>query len=139
MFSKLVVGFVLVCALVSAIDANPADCPQICPALYAPVCATDGRTYQEFVNPCQLKVSACNMYLSLATTHMDWCRTEDVGTLNDLLVKKFKNLDMSKPECLSACDRTYEPMCVSNGKYRALVPNKCMLDNFNCALGNKGK
>lgn len=79
------------------------------------------------------------MYLSLSATALDFCRTENVGTFKDLLVKKLNNLNMNKKECLIECGRIYEPVCISNGKYRALAPNKCMLDTLNCVLGNIGK
>lgn len=69
---------------------------------------------------------------------MDWCSTELVEDLNHLLVK-LGNLDLQMPECMKPCAMIYSPICASNGKYRAVISNKCVMDNFNCVLAKKSK
>lgn len=69
---------------------------------------------------------------------MDWCTTELVDDLNEL-VKKLDNLDLQIPECMKPCTMIYSPVCASNGKYRALISNQCVMEIWNCALGRKGK
>lgn len=62
MFAKTLISITLFCALFGALKAEEVDnCPQICPALYAPVCATDGKIFKEFSNDCELKTSNCRL------------------------------------------------------------------------------
>ncbi|XP_005190966.1 vasotab [Musca domestica] len=43
------------------VDESAADCPQICPALYRPVCATlPNGSKMSFSNSCQLNVAVCS-------------------------------------------------------------------------------
>lgn len=71
-------------------------------------------------------------------TVMDWCSTEFVENLETLFVK-LNNLDIATPRCLKPCAMIYAPVCISNGKYRALASNECMMENINCALGYESK
>lgn len=66
MFTKILITITLMCALFGSLNANSVSadqevCPQICPALYAPICATDGKIFKEFSNSCELKASNCRL------------------------------------------------------------------------------
>ncbi|XP_075145351.1 kazal-type protease inhibitor m1 [Haematobia irritans] len=141
MFGKAIITIFVVCAMAVTSSATmEADCPQICPALYAPICATDGKIFKEFSNTCELKSSNCRLKKSLlkpyVATAMDWCSTDLVENVDDLLVK-LNNLDITTPKCLKPCAMIYQPVCISNGKYRVVASNKCLMENINCALGNE--
>ena len=75
--------------------------------------------------------------LEYVATDKDFCSTELIDDLDHLLVK-LGNLDLSMPECLKPCAMIYSPICISNGKYRTIGSNKCMMDTFNCVLSKKG-
>ncbi|XP_065371823.1 enhancer of split M1 protein [Calliphora vicina] len=147
MFVKSSATLLMVCGLFTlaasnSVSADQQDCPIVCPALYAPLCATNGKLFKEFDNTCELRASNCRLERSALSkyvaTVMDWCSTELVSDLDQLLVK-LDNLDLQMPECMKPCAMIYSPVCVSNGKYRTLVSNQCVMDNFNCALAKKGK
>ncbi|XP_036325134.1 enhancer of split M1 protein [Rhagoletis pomonella] len=62
----LIFATLLICCAAVEDDVQVEDltdleetCPMVCPALYAPTCGFDGLDYQEFVNPCVLKVTNC--------------------------------------------------------------------------------
>ncbi|KAM7360212.1 kazal-type protease inhibitor m1 [Cochliomyia hominivorax] len=138
----LVLGALMGFTYANSVSTDQEECPQICPALYAPLCATNGKIYKEFSNTCELKASNCRLERSAlekyVPTAMDWCSTELVANLDHLLVK-LGNLDLQMPECMKACTMIYSPVCASNGKYRTLISNECVMENFNCVLSKKGK
>lgn len=68
-------------------DSQPSDCPQICPALYDPVCGRDkSKRYREFSNACFMGIHNCqnphnrNIHLSFCQkkkyfqTFAEWLR-----------------------------------------------------------------
>lgn len=57
----------------------------------------------------------------------------------DSLLVKLGKVDMPRHECYKMCTKIYQPVCISNGQYRVLASNECLMDNLNCALGNEGK
>lgn len=66
MFTKSIGSLLMICGLVAVSFANSVstdqeECPQICPALYSPLCATNGKVYKEFSNACELKASNCRL------------------------------------------------------------------------------
>ncbi|XP_061400348.1 enhancer of split M1 protein [Musca vetustissima] len=143
MFTKSLITLTVLSALLVSLNANPTDeldCPQICPALYAPLCASNGKIYKEFSNECELKASNCrqvrNSMQPYTATSMDWCSTEFVDSMENLFVK-LNNLDLTTSKCLKPCAMIYQPVCISNGKYRALASNECLMENINCALGTE--
>ncbi|KAI8129439.1 hypothetical protein FF38_11429 [Lucilia cuprina] len=147
MLVKSSISLLVICGLFAlsagnSVATDEQDCPIVCPALYAPLCATNGKLYKEFDNSCELKASNCRLERSALSkyvaTAMDWCNTEYIADLNQLL-KKLDNLDLQLPECMKPCAMIYSPVCISNGKYRAVISNECVMDNFNCALAKKGK
>ncbi|KAH8359904.1 hypothetical protein KR093_009357 [Drosophila rubida] len=118
----------------TTVSIDEADCPQICPSVYKPVCASDGFNLKEFASDCNLKASNCrrqrNAQTVYAQTDMAWCSSEQVENLHE----KLGNIKLDVAECLKPCSMIYQPLCVTNGKYRGLVPNACALETFNCAL-----
>lgn len=69
---------------------------------------------------------------------MDWCTTELVDNFQ-LLLDKLDSLNLDIPDCIKPCPFIYQPICISNGQYRADVSHKCLMDGINCALANKSK
>ncbi|XP_073819386.1 kazal-type protease inhibitor m1 [Musca autumnalis] len=141
MFAKSLITLTVLCAMLGSLNAavtDELDCPQICPALYAPLCATDGKMFKEFSNECELKASNCrqlrNSLRPYVATVMDWCSTEFVENF-DTLLTKLNNLDITTPKCMKPCAMIYQPVCISNGNYRAVASNECLMENINCALG----
>ncbi|TMW47553.1 hypothetical protein DOY81_007379 [Sarcophaga bullata] len=55
---KFIAVIFLALFFICAVQAN--DCPVICPALYQPTCAHNGRCYKSFSNQCSMKVANCN-------------------------------------------------------------------------------
>lgn len=45
----------------NSVSTDDDNCPLICPALYGPLCAWNGRMYKEFINECEMKVSNCRL------------------------------------------------------------------------------
>lgn len=72
--------------------------------------------------------------LAYTETDMAWCSSEKV----DNLLEKLGNIKLDVAECMKPCSMIYQPICVTNGKYRGLVSNACTLENFNCALRATG-
>ncbi|EDW85069.1 uncharacterized protein Dwil_GK14457 [Drosophila willistoni] len=118
----------------NSVSNNETDCPQICSSIYKPVCATDGNIFKEFASSCNLKADNCRRQRSALQTYSEtdaaWCSSELVENLHEKL-GSFK-LDVN--ECLKPCSMIYQPICVTNGKYRALMSNVCAFETFNCAL-----
>jgi len=43
----------------NSISSDEEQCPLVCPALYAPVCASLGKNFKEFDNSCELRAANC--------------------------------------------------------------------------------
>ncbi|BFF88763.1 enhancer of split M1 protein [Drosophila madeirensis] len=130
-------------ALVSGIAANTVstnetDCPQFCAAIYRPVCATDGKIFKEFASECNLQSDNCrrerNKISAYTETDSAWCSSELVDNLQD----KLGSFRLDLEECFKPCSMIYQPICVTNGKYRSQLSNVCLLETFNCALQVSG-
>jgi len=65
---------------------------------------------------------------------MAWCSSQQVENLQE----KLGNIKLDVADCLKPCSMIYQPVCVTNGKYRGLLSNECLLDTFNCALQETG-
>ncbi|KAH8417356.1 hypothetical protein KR222_009481, partial [Zaprionus bogoriensis] len=134
LFVALLCGFVAG----TTVSLNETDCPLMCPSIYKPVCGSDGFNLKEFASSCNLKASNCrrerNALTTYAETDMAWCSSERVENL----LEKLGNIKLDIAECLKPCSMIYQPICVTNGKYRGLVSNECTLANYNCALRASG-
>lgn len=91
----------------------------------------------EIIFKCLLQLIFRFLSLEYVATDKDFCSTELIDDLDHLL-QKLGNLDLSLPDCLKPCAMIYSPVCMSNGKYRAIASNECIMDTFNCVLNKKG-
>ncbi|XP_017140030.1 enhancer of split M1 protein [Drosophila miranda] len=122
----------------NTVSTNATDCPQFCAAIYRPVCATDGKNFKEFASDCNLKSDNCrrerNNVAAYAETDSAWCSSELVENIHE----KMGSFKLDREECFKPCSMIYQPICVTNGKYRAHLSNVCLLETFNCALQATG-
>ncbi|KAG7388307.1 hypothetical protein PHYPSEUDO_012833 [Phytophthora pseudosyringae] len=125
---KFSVPFVLVAAVVAsatcaldAVNSVPSsfgsECASACPAVYQPVCGSDGVTYS---NKCFLNVAACNSNGEITQASDGECATTS-STGNG-----------ASSHCSEACDRIYKPVCGSDG---VTYSNVCVLDVAECKSG----
>ncbi|CAB3998011.1 Kazal-type serine ase inhibitor 1 [Paramuricea clavata] len=84
--------------------SREAGCQQFCPAIYAPVCGSDGKTYD---NMCLLEVADCESEENITKVHDGPC----------------------KPKCQQFCPAIYAPVCGSDGK---TYDNMCLLEVADC-------
>ena len=91
------------------------NCNKVCPRIYAPVCASDGKTYN---NECLMQVAACESGQNLVVVTPGPCKS--VATNKD---------------CLKPCTREYNPVCGTDGK---TYPTKCVMEVEACLSGNNG-
>ncbi|CAH1794117.1 unnamed protein product [Owenia fusiformis] len=101
-------------------DEKNQVCPTICTREFNPLCASDGKTYN---NPCLLRIAVCE-----ATKN----------GITDLKKVKDGACDAEpKPnECNKACTFDYRPVCGSDGK---TYGNQCAFDIAQCNAANLGQ
>lgn len=96
------------------------DCIKICPRIYAPVCGTDGQTYQVFDNQCLMeKEFECDGHHWHATNF-------------GLCENPIPLAAAPKKNCQMMCPLIFAPVCASNGKTNRIFSNDCELSVFNC-------
>jgi len=93
-------------------------CPMICPAIYSPVCGSNGKTYS---NQCALKVANCMSTRKagkpITMSFKGDCEGNWIGKRE------------SAEDCPMMCPFNYLPVCGSDGK---TYGNKCTLNSANC-------
>lgn len=101
-------------------------CPVICPAIFKPVCGSDGKSYN---NECRLEMVQCDRNRSLVKVSDGLCEEKEKY---DALPVESKSATVYSGNCHLKCTNELRPVCGSNGK---TYSNKCLLEMFNCENG----
>jgi len=104
-------------------------CNTLCPAVYDPVCGTNGVTYS---NQCEYEKAVCGIpsCSKVKIAYRDECkRTRTKRELPPSPEPPIKR-------CIRFCLKIYMPVCGSNG---VTYGNKCTFENAKCRAGAAGK
>ena len=76
------------CEYINCFLTKIPECPVICPAIYAPVCGSDGETYP---SDCDMRAKACRENLNLYIDYPGECQPDvDIATPGKLLKMQRK-------------------------------------------------
>ena len=101
-------------------EPDPENCDMICPAIWTPLCGSDGKTYS---NDCVFNMEKCLQKGNLEIAHQGKCPEPEPEPV----------LPISDKKCDWMCDKSYKPVC-SDGK---IYSNFCMFKKEKCLEGNK--
>ena len=115
-------------ACAAAIDAAAAametECPTFCPADWAPVCGSNGKTYS---NRCRLEVASCRSTMqddpAIQMVHEGVCQ-EGHGRGGE-----------GENRCVRRCRKIHRPVCASDGTSHG---NECLFKIYQCEQANNG-
>ncbi|KAG7387098.1 hypothetical protein PHYPSEUDO_014752 [Phytophthora pseudosyringae] len=96
-------------------SSGSAACADVCPAIYKPVCGSDGKTY---ANDCTLDVAACESGGNITQVSDGQCPGSSTTSSGSGSVG-----------CPEVCIEIYQPVCGSDG---VSYTNSCFLGIANC-------
>jgi len=106
-------------------------CRRPCPAIYIPVCDSEGK---EYPHECFFETAKCIAEKKGENLILAECPEKINGQF--LLERGRKMRSKDEVRCIRACHRLYDPVCDSVGKSYA---NKCIFEIAQCRAENKGE
>ncbi|XP_055852422.1 uncharacterized protein LOC129916469 [Episyrphus balteatus] len=86
------------------------NCPDVCPALYSPICAVFRGSKRTFSNGCELSVQNCKTGQNWQALFNGQCESENHVPI------------------IPSCSSHYEPICATLNGLRKTFTNKCQMD-----------
>uniref|UniRef100_T1KV29 Kazal-like domain-containing protein n=1 Tax=Tetranychus urticae TaxID=32264 RepID=T1KV29_TETUR len=97
-------------------------CPQVCLRLDAPICGSNGVTYD---NECELRVRSCLAQTDITIAHLGPC-----DSCQKIVCKNGAQCENGRCVCPTSCsDPVYEPICANDGN---TYPNECEMRKNAC-------
>ncbi|KAL5290738.1 hypothetical protein ACFFRR_010231 [Megaselia abdita] len=134
-------GIVLIAsALVLVAQSAPfsdSKCPSICTAIWAPVCAHNGKCHKTFGSSCNLASENClNKDVEEFTfKHKGECNE----TQDNICSDESEDVKALDTQCNQMCTFIYKPVCAHNGSCYQTFPSTCVLESSNCVNRSQAK